>query len=323
MNSTHAILKQYFNAIPYQIAKLKGDGSDRKISRVTANYNTAILVQSHNFAENDDFIFLTEILKQRGIPVPKIYCINEDHSEYLLEDLGPDNLADIIFKKDTNQSLIIEAYQKIIQYLVILQAPLNSKLRYFLKNRKMGYPLYKLDIEYFKSAFIDQYNFQHLISENINDELEKLLKSLDSIEHNCFVYRDFQSRNFMWVDSNPVFIDYQAAMLGSIYYDLGSMLYSSKSGLTLEMRDILIRFFYDEKQLKISFTKFSNLLYRFILLRRLRSLGSYGFLSSKGKSNFAGYIPLALKELILLFEQGDLAGFTNIRKLVECIQKDW
>ena len=75
--------------------------------------------------------------------------------------------------------------------------------------------------------------------------------------------------------------------------------------------------------MQIPFEDFLSHLYRFILLRRLRSLGSYGFLSRKGKSHFAGYIPHALEELALLFHQGDLKNFKKIREMMTSILKDW
>jgi len=324
MDPVNYILKQYFNSDAYSISPLKGDGSDRCIYRVSHESNSAIYVQSPNINENKDFLYLSEILKNKGIPVPQIYLVNDDFSGYLIEDLGAHTLAEILYgEKENDKSFIIDAYQKVILRLIEMQDVINGPLKSFLQSRQMDLEIYKLDLQYFKTEFLEQFQYQPLISNKLQSDFNRLMDSLMMVDHLHFVYRDFQSRNFMWVNNQPVFIDYQSAMMGALYYDLGSLLYSSRSGMSQRERDIIIKFYYQKKPLNIDFSDFVNHLYQFILLRRLRSLGSYGHLSRKGKTHFAGYIPQALKELTQLFDQGDLSTFRHIRKMLETIYDDW
>jgi aminoglycoside/choline kinase family phosphotransferase len=318
------LIQQYLKTDQYTITRLKGDGSDRGIFRVVSNLTSIILIQSVNIDENKNFIYLTKVLEEKGIPVPKIYAINDDFSCYLLEDLGNNTLADLLYsKKAEDESFKIEAYRKVVRYLIEIQNKLKDLSSSGIQYKQMDFDLYHSDLKYFKTEFLKQFHFQSKISTSIQSEFNQMLNALITVDHNYFVYRDFQSRNFMWVDNSPVFIDYQAAMMGSLYYDLGSLLYSSRSGLSQQERDLIIQFYYEKKQLQIPFQDFLSHLYRFILLRRLRSLGSYGLLSRKGKSHFAGYIPQALEELVILFDLGDLTSFKHIRKMMVAIQKEW
>jgi aminoglycoside/choline kinase family phosphotransferase len=318
------LIQQYLKTDQYTITRLKGDGSDRGIFRVASNLTSVILIQSVNIDENKNFIYLTKVLEKKGIPVPKIYAINDDFSCYLLEDLGNSTLADLLYGNKTEyEPFKIEAYRKVVRYLIEIQNKLKDLSSSSIQYKQMDFDVYYSDLQYFITEFLKQFHFQAKISTSIQSEFNRLLNSLITVDHNYFVYRDFQSRNFMWVDNSPVFIDYQGAMMGSLYYDLGSLLYSSRSGLSQQERDLIIQFYYEKKQLQIPFQDFLRHLYRFILLRRLRSLGSYGFLSRKGKFHFAGYIPQALEELVMLFDLGDLTSFKHIRKMMVAIQKEW
>ena len=318
------LLKRYFNSDVYSISRLKGDGSDRCIYRAEFESISAIYIQSPDINENKDFLYLSEILKEKGIPVPEVYLAADDFSGYIIEDLGHHTLAEVLYgEKANDQSFILDAYQKVILLLIEMQGINNGCLKSFLQSRQMGLDIYKADLQYFKTEFLEQFQYHSLISSNALSDFNRLMDCLMIVDHHHFVYRDFQSRNFMWVNNQPVFIDYQSAMMGSLYYDLGSLLYSSRSGLSQRERDIIIKFYFQEKQLKIDFPDFVNQLYQFILLRRLRSLGSYGYLSRKGKTHFAEYIPQALKELTQLFDQGDLSNFRYIRIMLGAVYDDW
>ena len=141
------------------------------------------------------------------------------------------------------------------------------------------------------------------------------------LDHGYFVYRDFQSRNIMWLDHAPWYIDYQSAMRGTLYYDLASLLYSSRSGLFSDEREALCIYFYNLLAPSISVADFQAHFYRFVLIRRLRSLGTYGYLSLvKNKKQFRKAIPPTLAELNeLLSYQECLQPFTALRGMIQNI----
>ena len=61
-----------------------------------------------------------------------------------------------------------------------------------------------------------------------------MTKFLLSAERDYFLYRDFQSRNVLWRDGHPYFVDYQGGRRGALQYDIASLLYDGKADLPPE-----------------------------------------------------------------------------------------
>ncbi len=329
--SIKKLAKTYFQDNPFTLDLLKGDGSDRMIFLVSQDGNPALKavgIHHHNIQENFDFIYITKKMKEAGLPVPEIYLVGEDQDSYLLQYLGEVNLAQCIdnWLEISEPQKIVEAYQTVLGYLVKIQDKLTPLMSAFLNKRLMERKDFANDLAYFEEDFIRRFNFNSLFQNAVKDELdENLLKPIGRLQPTVFVYRDFQSRNFMWWKGGPWFIDYQSAYLGTRYYDLASMLYASKSGLDDKTRKILIRHFYDLIDTKLDFGKFRREFYLFVLIRRLRSLGTYGFLGKKKKKvDFLNKISPGLNELDwLLKEKEELSIFKHTRRMISLIREQW
>jgi len=92
----HSLGVEYFTTDDFKMELLKGDGSDRKLYRFTTDsrLNKSIVgVTSQNLEENQDFLFIGKKLKEAGIPTPAVYLVGGSKKVYLLQDLGPCNLA--------------------------------------------------------------------------------------------------------------------------------------------------------------------------------------------------------------------------------------
>lgn len=309
---------------------LKGDGSARQIYKIfEPTHPTHFIagVVHTNLQENLDFLRLTTEMRALGIPTPEILAVDASKTCYLLEYLGAYNLAEKIEHWiDKDKKKVFKAYQKVIDWMPKIQFELPTKLQTFFQNRQMGYKTYCEDIGYWEKNFLEKFGFIEAYKAEIKAEVYNLLlEPLKEIASDSFVYRDFQSRNFMWVEDSPIFIDYQSAYLGPFYYDLASMLYASRSGLDEDQRKGLIRYYYERLEVKIDFEMFVTNLYRFVLLRRLRSLGSYGYLGcEKKKDHFLNAITPTLIELLDLFEtQRSLRCFKHLRGYIELIRRNW
>ena len=99
------LAKQYAGPGVSAPDRLKGDASDRQIYRFHKGTRTWIGVINANIAENQAFFYLSNHLAQRGIPVPKIYLWDRKQVCYLLEDLGPHTLADLLQQWNPSSSL--------------------------------------------------------------------------------------------------------------------------------------------------------------------------------------------------------------------------
>lgn len=338
MNNTHStgviqpLAESLFQSSQFETRLLKGDGSDRKIYRLQpfdSDLKSVIAVHHENLEENRDFLKLTAYLRDKNIPVPEIYLISKNQTSYLLQDLGPHTLADKIeiWRKSNQPQKIVAAYQSSLNYLSQMQNLSWQSDQGDILDKQMGTVTYLEDLIYFEDSFIKAFDYGDLLSNSVKKELrQELVDKLGEVDHGVFVYRDFQSRNIMWQDDTPWFIDYQSAMRGPLYYDLASLLYSSRSGISAAEREALCNYYYKMLAPSISIADFQGHFFRFVLIRRLRSLGTYGYLSLvKDKKQFRKAIPSTLTELNdLLSNQECLQSFgalgEMIRKIADLIE---
>jgi N-acetylmuramate 1-kinase len=326
-----ALSRDYFNASDLRIQLLKGDGSDRRIFLISApssSLRPVIGVFHENLEENRSFITLSEKMKSAAIAVPEVILVDQSESFYLLQYLGEYHLGQWIeiWKSRGEEEKILLAYQLVIKALISIQDRVTPLAKEFLKQRKMTRKDFEGDLAYFERDFVRRFSLEPWYSEKVRNELTvKLVEPISRLQPSVFVYRDFQSRNIMWHRNQPWFIDYQSAYLGTPFYDLASLLYASCSGLDENSRGELIRYYYEKARPEMDFEDFSKHLYRFVLIRRLRSLGSYGFLSVvKKKVSFYNAIMPGLEGLeSLLFHQQSLQDFNQTREMIRGFSKEW
>lgn len=306
---------------------LKGDGSDRKIYRINPTTDpgkSVVGIYHEDIQENESFLNFTEHLSNYNIPVAKIFLVSDDRRIYFMQDLGPYTLAETIdmWKQSGRDHQILPAYKRVLDYLYQMQQiPLEKST---LLTSQMAVDTYLSDLEYFERCFIRAFGQSSLFSVAAKNELEKnLVGTLLELEHEFFVYRDFQARNIMWLDNTPWFIDYQSAMQGSMLYDVASLLYGSKSGLEEGEREELIRYYYDISDYAGRFEEYQDYFFRFVVIRRLRSLGTYGYLSlEKNKLQFRAAIPQTLYELDnLLRNQESLSPFKAVADMIRYLKE--
>lgn len=302
---------------------LQGDGSDRKIYRFLHQNESWIGVTNPSVAENQAFLFLSKFFRERGIPTPQIYAQDLAQNCYLLEDLGEMTLAQQVeqWNQQEQTEEIITAYQKVIAWMPELQIKSHAQLDYHFcfQDNILDETTFRWDINYFRQYFFQIFAPDDQESVTLTHELETLIHQLNQYPKNSFVYRDFQARNIMWKKDQPYFIDYQNGCPGALYYDFATLLYASKAGLSDPQRKELIQTYIQTFAPWYSwgYEEFCNALYPFVLIRRLRSLGTYGFLSTqKGKFHFLAAIPRTIEEIFsLLHEYPSLQSWLALKEL--------
>ncbi|MDH5561683.1 MAG: phosphotransferase, partial [Deltaproteobacteria bacterium] len=247
---------------------------------------------------------------------------------YRLEDLGPFTLAEKIelWNGSQDKEKIRSAYMEVLKNLVIMQFQLPELLKGLLSKNPMNYAAFQGDVAYFRRNYLDCFGFGKEFSHQVEAEItDNLIGPLSRLEDKYFIYRDFQSRNIMWLEDKPWFIDYQSAMKGSLYYDPASLFFASKAGLDDEMIDELLLGYYHLLESPVTFEEFNRNFYLFVLLRRLRSLGSYGYLSQvKGKSQFYAAILPTLDQLAKILNQGFFeSDFYHLLLMVKRLGELW
>lgn len=318
IDSLIKLAKTYSGTINPDPKRLKGDGSDRQIYRFDKKDKNFIGITNPSKEENQAFLYFSKHFIEIGIPVPEILMEDLSNDCYLTQDLGDTNLADLIDEwntpKQLNYSAVLDAYEKVISWMpkIHFQSHIGMNYDFCHVPKELNQQSFEADIEYFKTYFWKLFASKYPLNTEIVNELNILLKKLGQIKRTGFVHRDFQSRNIMWKNDSPYFIDYQSGCHGAIHYDLATLLYASRAGLNNEQRTHLINHFIDTTHslFKINPEQFIKEFYLFVLVRRLRSLGTYGFLPyKKNKLYFLDAIPNTIFEILYLLNNHPSLSF--------------
>jgi aminoglycoside/choline kinase family phosphotransferase len=281
------------NIIPLQQA-----GSDRIYYRIETNNQSYICCYSLHIAESKQFINFTNHFKEIGILVPNVIATNEDCSMYLLDDLGPTCLLDIVLQEGESNR-VRSLYQQCIIQLVELQMQAKVDFDETLASTSFDKTQILADLNYFKYYFLDLQK----ISYNkvaLTKEFDNLSSALASISPTQFMYRDFQARNIMVKNDEVYFIDYQGGMQGPSQYDVASLLWQAKANFSSTFKNEMLDFYINTyaKHKEIDENKCREDFSKLVLIRLLQVLGAYGLRGTiEGKKHFLTSIPQGLENI--------------------------
>ena len=296
-----ALFKGFSKEAITNIEKLPQSGGDRVYYRVFTTGQNFIATYSTNLRETETFLYFTDTFKNAGAPVPEIYAVNADKTLYIQEDFGNASLLNVLEMEGLNDSTK-DLYKKTLRSLAQLQINGDKDLDYTqcITGKEFGKQAILSDLLYFKYYFLDTLKIPY-DKEKLGNDLDELSEYLNRADHKYFMFRDFQSRNVM-VQKDVFFIDYQGGMKGALQYDVASLLWQAKAGLTDEWKNELLEYYIScaEKELnqKIDRERFLSQYNGYVLIRLLQVLGAYGFRGLfERKAHFLTSIPLALRNL--------------------------
>ena len=91
------LYQTYTGSPATDITELSSSGSNRRYFRLSGPVSL-IGVSGTSVEENNAFIYMAAHFREKGLPVPRVYCWSDDKSLYLLEDLGDSLLFHAIVK---------------------------------------------------------------------------------------------------------------------------------------------------------------------------------------------------------------------------------
>src|ERR1700758_3601261 len=306
MDVLKKLFEQHFHAPVEQVQAVQGElgGSGRKIIRLTGKGISAIGILYGVREENVAFLEFSRHFAKHGLPVPEIYGEDLDHGAYLEEDLGDVSLFDLLRKNRKGDNIapqVVEAYRKVIAILPRFQIEAGRDLNY-----KVCYPRGSFDrqsiawdLNYFKYYFLRLAGIA-FSEQALEDDFKRLTKFLLSAGRDYFLYRDFQSRNIMLLNSQPYFLDYQGGRKGALQYDVASLLYDAKADLPPELRQQLLEHYLNALRGYVDLKReaFMQHYYAYVYIRIMQALGAYGFRGFyERKVHFLQSVPYALKNL--------------------------
>jgi N-acetylmuramate 1-kinase len=324
--------------IPVRVhGRLPGGGSERSYYRLEAAGQPLIGVIGANLAEVRAFLGFTRHFAARGIPVPAILGEAAAQGLYLLEDLGEATLAERLREwsaRPDGGPRARSALETVVRWLPVIQVRGGDGLdeRLCWEGRELDGAAFARDAERFLTQFVPRFVLHPApVDGAVRRELDALIARLDALPRPHFCYRDFQTRNVMWVarpggtdgapveagpdgqaaGEGPVFLDYQSGRRGPLAYDLASLLYSPSTGADEPLREHLIGVYLEALAAQGVALPRAELLAGFwpiVLIRRLQALGRYGELVAvRRQAAFLGPIAPALAELRTLQAAGRFA----------------
>ncbi|MGA9797594.1 MAG: RNase adapter RapZ [Terriglobales bacterium] len=306
MDILKQLFERHFHVPATQVKPLQGElgGSGRKIIRLSSDQFSAIGILYDVLEENVAFLEFSRHFRRHGLPVPEIYGEDLSQGAYLEEDLGGTTLFEFLSRNRTGESVApqaVEAYRKVIAILPRFQVEAGRDLNYKVCYPRASFDRQSIawDLNYFKYYFLRlagiPFNEQAL-----EDDFDRLTELLLSAPHDYFLYRDFQSRNIMWRDDQPFFLDYQGGRKGALQYDVASLLYDAKADLPPELRQQLLDHYLETLSgfINVDRQNFMRYYYAYVYVRIMQALGAYGFRGFyERKAHFLQSVPYALKNL--------------------------
>ena len=303
-----------FGRAPARISALGADGSRRRYFRLADDETTIVGAVNTDRRENVAFLTLSRHFRRHGLPVPEIYAEYLEQGVYLQQDLGDETLYDrlrAIRGEDGGfPDRLTGMYRQVLDDLPRFQVAAGSDLDYSVcyPRRRFDAQSIRWDLNYFK------YHFLKLVpidfdEQALEDDFERFTKFLLETETGYFLYRDFQSRNIMWHDGRPHYIDYQGGRQGALQYDVASLLQDAKAEIPWETRDELLEHYIEAVRAYAPVRRepFLAHYYGYALVRLMQALGAYGYRGLyEGKPHFLTSISHGVRNLEGLMERADL-----------------
>ncbi len=288
-------------AIDVELHSLEERGSDRTYFRIKWNReNSAILVHyDPSRSENANYADISRFLFGINIPVPEI--IRHDPSACLIamKDLGDTNLWSL---RNVPWKIRKAFYVKTLRIVHRLH---SFPLQRFPSGRvklaaAFGVDLYRWEHGYFLENFVGmlcRIDLEQRLQQQIETELLELAQKLASDTHNL-VHRDLQSQNVMICREEPYLIDFQGMRFGSLFYDLGSLLYDPYVRISERQRDALLSDYYRLSEQDREWDSFRKSFWEASAQRLMQALGAYSYLGrAKGLTKYLEHIPAGLGNL--------------------------
>lgn len=273
--------------------------------------------------ENEAFFAIARQMHCKNIPVPQVYIISDDRMSYLQEDLGDTSLFDLLCEAQQRggyDDIDMELLRSVMRILPDIQWCTAEGFDFTAchPSPKLNHRGIQWDLHYFKYCFLKATGME-FDEERLEDDFDHLAMVLLRDNDDCFMYRDFQSRNIMIRNGKPWFIDFQGGRRGPIEYDLVSFLWQARARFTPSMRQALIAEYLRSAQRYRSFDEkaFERRLQYFVLFRTLQVLGAYGYRGYfEHKAHFIQSIPMAIDNLRSLLAENSFSDMPYLSTML-------
>ncbi len=250
-----AFVGSLLGAGKFEIHQLAGDASARRYFRVVDHDDSWVLMLWEPFTDDGRYPFLSvrSHFEKHGVQVPKVMGMKPEKGLVLLEDLG-DLTLERKFWENQNEAHALRYYKATIDELI--------KMHYDCSFDRSS-PCVAFTVEFDTAKLLWEMNYgrEHLLEGLCGLKFEpKTSKSLDAIftnicetlhkEPKFIAHRDYHSRNVMLKHGKVRVIDFQDARMGTIQYDLVSLLRDSYVNLSDDSVSELLKYYLGQREEK-------------------------------------------------------------------------
>lgn len=346
-DSIQIYLPEYIN---WNLNPLTPDASDRRYYRLESEVGeTLVLVTQKPFTEEDfNFLQIQKLLKSNGIRVPEVKQVYPFLGFILLEDLGDISLQSYLLKanswgnslgdQDTRSNKITDLPIDFWDQRWFWSCQAVNQMAHcqsIKKNISQNYTCFDLSFDEEKLNFEWNWTWTHLVEprlklnnldlikykENWLFEAYSISKKLAQ-EVRVLTHRDFHSRNLMVKNNELIWIDFQDARMGTLVYDLSSLICDSYLPFSSAFQKDILDYAYSiQIKNQVYDREIYNKLYSLQSFQRiLKAAGSFAsFYNLKSDSRYLPYLPKTL-ESALFMAKNDLQS-PQIVKSIEYLLK--
>lgn len=312
--------ENHFGEKSTEFITLAQSGSARVNFRAKNQNGKYIITYNENIAENESFLYYSQIFSELNLNTPKIYSVSKDRKMYIQEFLGGKTFSEIITEESVSEnvkSLVKHTLTKLFE----LQTKTEGKIDF---QKTFEYEFYDElpimhDLYYFKNFIADVLELEYHKS-TLLKEFKKIIYLIENLEPKGLMIRDFQARNIMVNEKNEVsFIDYQSAMKGPLMYDVISFLFQAKANFPEDFKNKMLEFYIQQFENKETQIQLKNSVKPIQMMRFLQVLGAYGFRGLiQRKQHFISSIEKGI-ENITEFSQNweQMNDFPELKKVIE------
>jgi len=300
---SHALGADSFEAIA-----LAGDASSRRYMRIVGSKETLILMIWEPFKDDGRYPFLNVLnhFARHGVRVPEVRDKAPELGLVLLEDLG-DLTLERKFWENQNQTLALPYYKQSLDEL--------NKIHY-AATRDTGSDCVAFQVEFNVEKLLWEMNYglEHLVEKlcrislsvsqkaEIQDNFTHICTELHA-EPKCICHRDYHSRNIMLKHDKARIIDFQDARMGTIQYDLVSLLHDSYVDLNDSLRNEALEYYLSRAETargsRIERSHFHSVFRLQMIQRCFKACGSFAsFYNMREDLRYLKYLKPTIQKVI-------------------------
>ena len=317
--------ENHFGEKSTQFVTLAQSGSARVNFLAQNKIGKYIITYNENIAENESFLYFSEIFSELNLNTPKIFSVSNDRKMYIQEFLGEKTFSEIITEEGLSEN-VKTLVKQTLKALYQLQQQTNGKIDF---QNAFEYESYNElpvmhDLYYFKNFVADVLEVEYHKS-SILKEFKEIINLIENLEPKGIMIRDFQARNIMVNDKNKVaFIDYQSAMKGPLMYDVISFLFQAKANFPEDFKNEMLDFYIQQFEDKEIQSQLRNSVKPIQMMRFLQVLGAYGFRGLiQRKPHFIESIEKGIKNITEFSQNWDeMKNYPELKKIIEQLSSE-